>query len=105
MFSQNKRRSMAPSQISNARLPRAELDGVKSKDQDVISVITVDRLKKFNDIQGTVAGNAMDEIAAKEIAEYAEGELEPAQGEEGCGQMGQDQEDGDLREEERDEMM
>lgn len=71
----------------------------------MISVITVDRLKKFNDIQGTVAGNAMDEIAAKEIAEYAEGELEPAQGEEGCGQMGQDPEDGDLREEERDEVM
>ena len=47
----------------------------------------------------------MDEIAAKEIAEYAEGELEPAQGEEGCGQMGQDPEDGDLREEERDEVM
>ena len=47
------------------------------KNADAISVITVDRLKKFNDIQGTVAGNVLDEIAAKEdMAEYAEGEFE-----------------------------
>jgi hypothetical protein len=29
-----------------------------------MSVITHDRLKRFNEIQGTVAGNAHDEIAA-----------------------------------------
>jgi len=75
VFSQNKRRSMAPSQVSNARLPKADMESLKNA--DAISVITVDRLKKFNDIQGTVAGNALDEMAAKEVlAEYAEGEIE-----------------------------
>jgi ribosomal protein L12E/L44/L45/RPP1/RPP2 len=29
-----------------------------------LSIITHDRLKKFNEIHGTVAGNALDEIAA-----------------------------------------
>ena len=32
-------------------------------------MITHDRLKKFNEIQGTVAGNAYDEIAAQEAME------------------------------------
>ena len=32
-------------------------------------MITHDRLKKVNEIQGTVAGNAYDEIAAQESAE------------------------------------
>lgn len=31
-----------------------------------MSVITHDRLKRFNEIQGTVAGNAHDEIAAEQ---------------------------------------
>jgi hypothetical protein len=30
--------------------------------QDALSVITQERLKKFNEIHGTVAGNALDEI-------------------------------------------
>jgi len=51
------------------------MDGLKNA--DAISVITVDRLKKFNDIQGTVAGNALDEMEAKQVlADYAEGELD-----------------------------
>ena len=55
-------------------------------------------LRQFNDIQGTVAGNATEELAAREaIAEFAEADLEPGQGEEGCGQ-GQENEDGDAEE-------
>ncbi len=34
-----------------------------------MSVITHDRLKRFNEIQGTVAGNAHDEIAAAQEAQ------------------------------------
>ena len=33
---------------------------------DAQSVITQERLRKFNDIQGTVAGNVTDEIAAQD---------------------------------------
>lgn len=48
------------------------------REQDVLSVITHDRLKKFNEIQGTVAGNAHDEIAAQaeEAADFARGDEE-----------------------------
>lgn len=52
--------------------------------EDNVSVITADRLRKFNYARGTVAGNVTDEIAAKEaIDEFAQGDLEAAQGEEG----------------------
>ena len=39
---------------------------------DKESVITKDRLQKFNEIQGTVAGNVEDEIEAAEAAKNAE---------------------------------
>ena len=66
--------------------------------EDAQSVITQDRLRQFNDIQGTVAGNATEELAAREaIADFAEADLEPGQGEEGCGQ-GLENEDGDAEE-------
>ena len=66
-------------------------------------------MKRFNDIQGTVAGNVTEELAAKEKeAEFAEGDLEAGQGEEGCGQgvaLGTDGEEAaELREEEKDEV-
>ena len=32
-----------------------------------MSAITAERLKKFNEIQGTVAGTALDEMAAAEL--------------------------------------
>ena len=72
VFSQNKRKSV----INIA--PDIKIQKNKAKDQDAQSVITLDRLKKFNDIQGTVAGNMNEQIAAKdaEIAEDANG---PAQ--------------------------
>jgi DNA polymerase II large subunit len=41
---------------------------------DVTSVITQDRLKKWNEIQGTFAGNVVDEIAQAEAAAVKEGE-------------------------------
>lgn len=50
----------------------------KRKD-DQESVITQDRLKKFNDIQGTTAGNATEEIAAREAqaaGDYADNEFD-----------------------------
>ena len=72
--------------------------------EDAQSVITQDRLRQFNDIQGTVAGNATEELAAREaIADFAEGDLEPGQGEEGCGQ-GLENEDG-YAEELKDEVL
>lgn len=64
VFSQNKRRSMG---LAAGITSRHNLDNVSVKQaDDVQSVITLDRLKKFNDIQGTVAGNVLDEIAARE---------------------------------------
>lgn len=92
-FSVSKRKSVVVT--SNA--------GKQKKDLDDISVITADRLRKFNDAQGTVAGNIIDELAAKEAATAGEsGEQEPApdQGEEQNAE-----EDPDLdREEEKDEV-
>jgi len=53
--------------------------------EDNVSVITADRLRKFNVARGTVAGNVIDEITAKEaVDEFAQGDLD--QGEEGFGQ-------------------
>jgi hypothetical protein len=46
-----------------------ELYNPEKRDKDALTVITNDRLKKFNLIQGTVAGNAYDEIAAQEVTE------------------------------------
>lgn len=72
--------------------------------EDNVSVITADRLRKFNVARGTVAGNVIDEITAKEaVDEFAQGDLD--QGEEG---YGQGQEDGDealARDEEGDEVI
>ena len=66
--------------------------------EDAQSIITQDRLRQFNDIQGTVAGNATEELAAREaVADFAEADLEAGQGEEGCGQ-GAENEDGDAEE-------
>jgi hypothetical protein len=42
-------------------------DKQENKD-DVLSILTHDRLRKFNEIHGTVAGNAHDEIAAAQDA-------------------------------------
>lgn len=66
------------------------------------SVITLDRLRKFNDIQGTVAGNVTDEIAA---AEFDQDLYEAGCGEEGCAQNHNHMEDDVDREEERDEVL
>lgn len=44
---------------------QAERQEKKANDQ--LSVITQERLKKFNEIHGTVAGNAYDEIEAAEF--------------------------------------
>ena len=49
---------------------------------DVTSVITQDRLKKWNEIQGTFAGNVVDEIAQAEAAAVKEGEDVKAEAEE-----------------------
>ena len=66
-------------------------------------MITQERLRKFNDIQGTVAGNVTDEMAAAD--EFKQDLYEAGQGEEGCG-VAQLQEEADAaeREEERDEV-
>ena len=73
---------------------------------DAQSVITQERLRKFNDIQGTVAGNVTDEMAAAD--EFKQDLYEAGQGEEGCGvaqHQHQLQEEADAeREEERDEV-
>lgn len=61
-------------------------ENMKGAEADALSVVTVERLKKFNEIQGTVAGNASDELAARETAELGEVQLEPGHGEEGCAQ-------------------
>jgi len=45
----------------------------KARAADAISVITQDRLKRFNEIQGTVAGNATDEMEAQVAAVHEEG--------------------------------
>ena len=62
----------------------------------------MERLKKFNDIHGTVPGNVTDELAAKE-AEFAEAEVEAANGEEGCAQVEEPDAAAD-QEEEKDEV-
>ena len=59
IFSMNKRRS--------------EVAMSQAKEEDDQSTITADRLKRFNDVQGTVAGTQLDEIAARE-AEAADAE-------------------------------
>jgi len=96
VFSQNKRRSMAHGGSEN-RLKVAAAE-------DAQSVITVERLRRFNDIQGTVAGTVQNEIAAREY-ELAEPDLEAAQGEEGYAQQNQDADDLEARDEERDEVL
>lgn len=97
---------VAGGQVAQSTSALGKRDGAQPSPQqqpdgDAQSVITVDRLKKFNDIQGTVAGNATDEIAAREV-EFAEENLEPGQGEEGCGL---DADDYEARDEERDEVL
>jgi hypothetical protein len=47
----------------------------ESKD-DQQSVITLDRLKRFNEVHGIVAGNAIEEVAAKDHAVTAPDVLE-----------------------------
>ena len=99
VFTQNKRKSMVANSQASVR------KDMKMEDQT--SVITADRLRKFNDIQGTIAGTATEEIAAKEaINEFVQGDLEVAQGEEGCGQGADDAAD-ELAalEEEKDEVL
>lgn len=71
-------------------------------EEDAQSIITVERLRKFNDIQGTVAGNVTDEMNAAAGNDFKEDLYEAGMGEEGCGQ---DQDDEFDREEERDEVM
>ncbi len=44
-----------------------------SKNEDQASTITTDKLKRFNEIQGTIAGTAEEEIAAVEEAAIEEG--------------------------------
>lgn len=105
VFSQNKRRSMAGG--AAAAMSRHNLDVASAKirvPDDVQSVITLDRLKKFNDIQGTTAGNVLDEIAAKEQA-YDNGEGDFERDEEGQAAAEDAAELEALREEERDEVM
>ena len=94
------------SQATLAKLEQAR--AAASKEADVQSVITLDRLKKFNEVNGTVAGNVLEEIEARQAAdakvEFAE-ELEPAaNGEEGCGQ-GETAEEQEVREEEKDDVL
>ena len=63
----------------------------------------MERLKRFNEVHGTVAGNATEELAAKEAAvEFPEADVEPAHGEEGCAQL-EEPADADA-EEEKDEV-
>lgn len=69
-----------------------------------MSVITADRLRKFNDARGTVAGTVTEELAAanKETpADVAAAELENNQGEDGDNGEGAPDFD---REEEMDEV-
>ena len=97
-ISNNKRRSMVCFASS------LKAGGPAKKDLDADSVITADRLIRFNKVRGSVAGNVHDEIAARKsvkTGELAEVELAPSQGEL------EDYEDGpDFdREEERDEVV
>ena len=62
-----KRRNTANAYTADAVI--GELFAPEKKEKDALSVITHDRLKKFNEFQGTVAGNAYDEILAQEAAE------------------------------------
>lgn len=95
VFSQNKRRSTV-----------GMVQASQSKD-DQQSVITLDRLRKFNDIHGTYAGTATDEIAAREMqqrdADFADGEFD----QDGHVAQVDDEaaEEQELREEERDEVL
>lgn len=96
VFTKNKMQQQQRKAAAAAAQRQAEEDGQ--------SVITLDRLRKFNDIQGTVAGNVTDEIAAAN--EFKEDLYEVGQGEEGCGAMQQAYDDADAdREEERDEVL
>lgn len=45
-----------------------------------MSIITKERLKNFNEIQGTVAGNMMDEIEAAEFVAKEDGQNEDGEG-------------------------
>lgn len=82
VFTQNKRRS----QVAAVSQSQSALGGRCDEDAgDAQSIITVERLKRFNEVHGTVAGNQTDELAAKEAAvEFPEADVEPAHGEEGC---------------------
>lgn len=46
---------------------------MRQSEEETKSVMTVDRLRLFNEAQGTVAGNATDELEAIERV-FAEGE-------------------------------
>lgn len=50
VFSQNKRRSVAPTPSKMGGMHAPDQASMKEKAMDVQSVITLDRLKKFNDI-------------------------------------------------------
>jgi hypothetical protein len=72
--------SRAHSAIRSRRntMKHANMDDLYALDEktragDAISVITQDRLKRFNEIQGTVAGNATDEMEAQVAAVHEEG--------------------------------
>lgn len=54
--------------VQNIQSNPTDLNHLHKDKNDQLSVITHDRLKKFNEIQGTVAGNAHEEIAAQEMA-------------------------------------
>ena len=66
IFSKNKRRSTCGvSNTSELAMVMSSKDAARlAAAAEVTSVVTVDRLKKFNEIQGTTAGNVIDELAA-----------------------------------------
>lgn len=62
--------------------PEKPVYGGEGELNDRESVITQDRLKKWNEIQGTFAGNVTDELAQQEAAAAQEGDDAKAEAEE-----------------------
>lgn len=70
------RRSVKQREIQNASI--TQLTSLK-QNEDKESIITLDKLKRFNEAQGTIAGNMTDEMEqAIKAVQVAEEELEGA---------------------------
>lgn len=70
-----------------------------------MSVITLERLRRFNDVQGTVAGNAVEELEARQQALNAPDMIEGEEGDAPAMEDGGDEDPEALAAEERDEVL